>query len=71
MFTNASKLPLLTLLTTVQMSLTLRMAHLTLKKTCSAIDNHSLEARRNWIFPPTPIRYHKRMTQMNHGSARH
>jgi len=71
MFTNLSKPTHLILLTMVQMSSTLRMVHLTLKKTCSAIANHSLEAWRNWIFPPTPICYHTRMAQRNHGSAQH
>lgn len=56
MFTNLSQLTHLILFTTVQMSLTLRMAHLTPKKTCSAVANLSLEARHNRIFPATPIR---------------
>lgn len=56
MFTNLSQLTHFILLTTVQMSLTLRMAHLTPKKTCSAVANLSLEARRDRIFPATPTR---------------
>lgn len=71
MFANLRKRTLLTLLTTLQMSLTLKMAHMTLKKTSSAIANHSSEARRNWIFPPTPLRYYLRMARMNHGSAQY